>query len=259
MQFVVIAAPRTGSTHLTDFLRRQPRVHCHGEVFARSRVLYSVKGGRTSELDRDLLALRESDSEAFLDRIYAMDNGQKNVGFKIFQGHNDVALARLVEDPTVRKVLLNRRNMLAAYSSSLASKKTGVWGTKQRSDAVEKPKVRFRPDGFVKFHDRRVQFHLAWVTRIAQSGQQFHWIEYEDLNEPVKLASLLAFVGGNAAGYKSTEPVARRPATDVCARFENAGEVEAFLHRHGLMHWAFEAETALQLLGTPPAAEGKAA
>ena len=39
-KFVIIAAPRSGSTHLVNVLCRHPEVACHGEVFAKKRVLF---------------------------------------------------------------------------------------------------------------------------------------------------------------------------------------------------------------------------
>lgn len=221
-------------------------MYCHREVFAKNKVLFHGQSEERNRLNEELLTLRSQDSDAFLERIFAMNDGRDHVGFKIFQGQNDAVLARLLEDPAIGKIVLYRRNVLAAYSSALAAKETGVWGAKASTRLAKRPKVRFAAANFVKFHDRRVQFYRECAARIVAARQQFHWIEYESLNEPAKMLNLLAFIGVKAGKPKDAEFVERRPAINVCGRFENAAEAEAFLRDHGLAHWAYEGEALLK-------------
>jgi hypothetical protein len=42
----------------------------------------------------------------------------------------------------------------------------------------------------------------------------------------------------------------KQNSPDILSRFANAAEVEAFLRRNSLMHWAYEGETSIAPLST---------
>jgi len=240
-RFVIIAAPRTGSTHLVNLLGRQPDIFCHGEVFGKKRVLFRGRKNVDPGVSDELMALRQTDREVFLERIFGMNEGRQHTGFKIFQGHDDSALERLVNDHAVRKILLYRRNLLAAYASALAAKKTGVWGARAKS-TTGKQKVTFKANQFIRFHNRRTGFYAAQIGQITDTGQQCYWLDYEDINNPIRLRCLLLFIGAQHHLRSRSSTVERRSPNEICARFENAKEVETFLSRNRLMHWSYEGE-----------------
>jgi len=250
MRFVIIAAPRTGSTHLVNLLGRQPDIQCHGEVFGKKRVLYR---GRTSDrnkgLDDELFAHRATDWKSFLNRIYAMDRGRDHVGFKIFEQHGRHIVTHLVAEKPIKKIFLYRPNLLAAYASLLSAKTTGVWGSKQRSTAKPDQKPLFVAEDFERFHDRRVAFYQRHIKQAATSGQKTFAIDYDELNEPVRLMNLLAFIGASSRLTKRREEATRPPSKNILGRFENREEAERYLEEKSLMHWAYEGELSLEPLG----------
>ncbi len=259
MLFVILSAPRSGSTHLVNLLCRHPEVACHGEVFGKKRVLFWGAGAeRNKPLAEELFALRDADAEGFLERIFGLNMGRTHVGFKIFEEHGRQIIDRLIDDVGIKKIFLYRGNILAAYSSSVVAKATGVWGTRQRSMLPEGLRAKFVAKRFLKFHDRRVRFFRDTAGRTLSSGQQFYWLPYEQLNEPLCILNLLGFIGAqpqlNAPGL--LEP--KRSPTKVSERFENPEEVEAFLRERNLQHWIYEAEQTLEPFDVHEAAAGGA-
>lgn len=256
MRFVIVAAPRTGSTHLVTTLARQPDVLCHAEIFAHRVFFHGASNPRNQRLREELTALRSADYGGFIERIFAISEGRSHVGFKIFQGQNDAALRQLIDDASIRKVVLYRKNMLAAYASSVAAKKTGVWGKNAQSDDKSRSKIIFRADRFLRFHDRRVGFYAAQAKRLADTAQPFCWIDYEDLNEPLKIMNLLGFIGAETKLTRVNLGRTRRTPSSVCERFEDPAGVEAFLRQRNLMHWAHEGETSIAPMSAAPVAHG---
>ena len=72
MRFVIIASPRTGSTHLTSLLNEQDDIACHGEIFHPKKVFVRwPRQDKAPEAMAKLMKLREQDPQRFLDHISA--------------------------------------------------------------------------------------------------------------------------------------------------------------------------------------------
>jgi hypothetical protein len=145
---------------------------------------------------------------------------------------------------------------LAAYASLLAAKNTGVWGSKQRSTVKPDQKPLFVAEDFERFHDRRVAFYQRHIKQAATSGQKTFTIDYDELNEPVRLMNLLAFIGASSRLMKRTEEATRPPSKNILGRFENREEAERYLEEKNLMHWAYEGELSLEPLGRSAELDG---
>lgn len=70
MRFVIIASPRTGSSHLTTQLARAAEIWCHDEVFHKDGVFVRWPGAPDVKapegFERELRALRAVDPIDFL-------------------------------------------------------------------------------------------------------------------------------------------------------------------------------------------------
>src|SRR5204863_4584463 len=128
MAFVIIASPRTGSTHLTALLHKHSDIICHGELF-HPKMKNPLKRWQSSDQVpngvNEMVELRKSDPKKFLRLVFSNDHGGKHVGFKIFNGHNNEILDELIADTSVKKVVLFRPNLLAVYSSSQIAHRIG--------------------------------------------------------------------------------------------------------------------------------------
>jgi len=246
MRFVVIGSPRTGSSYLTQKLRRQADILCHGEVFHQRHVwVYWPKRDLTDAVRDELAELRRREPEALLERVFATDYGHACVGFKIFEGQCDPVLERLIGDASVRKVVLFRRNVLANYASAQAAGRSGSWSTTTTPADGSPPKVKFRTGRFVRFHNEYVGFYRRIIEDLNGKREPFYLVNYEDIDDPYLFACLVNFIGGDprAAGKSLRNQLQKQNASDILSRFSNPDEVVAFLTEHRLLHWAREPAT----------------
>jgi hypothetical protein len=244
MRFVIIAAPRTGSSQLTVRLREHPDVLCHGEVFHRKNLyVYWPKRDLTDDVKMELSALRQADPDALLERVLSANYGRSCVGFKIFFGQCDPVLDTILDDPAIRKVVLFRRNVLANYSSALAASRSGSWSTKEDLDPSSSHKVKFKAEQFIRFHNDYVGSFRNVIDRLNTGREPYHLIYYEDINDAHMFASLISFIGTDPRQSRKTERrhLKKQSSPDILSRFSNPDEVAAFVNRYRLTHWMYEA------------------
>jgi len=239
MRFVIIASPRTGSTHLTSLLNEQDGIACHGEIFHPKKVFVRwPRPDKAPEAMAKLMKLREQDPRRFLDHISANSGNCQHVGFKIFAGHNDAFLETLIADNAVRKIVLWRSNLLASYSSSLIRGQKGA-------ESSEPAQVRFDAAKFIAYGERHCAFYRRVFERLTTARQVFFIVNYEQINDPWLLASLVTFVGGDPAKLIARSRRDKLNTSAILSRFSNAGEVAEFLRNKGLTGWEHESPVSL--------------
>ena len=144
MRFVIICAARTGSSHLVSVLSGHPELLVNGNVFddkAEGRLyVFWQKEQLTPELKAELVDLRKRDPEAFLEQIFRTNHGRTHVGFKMFGGENDPMLDRIIDDASIKKIVLYRRNALANFSSALVARKTGKYSLREGKKIGDAPR-----------------------------------------------------------------------------------------------------------------------
>jgi len=178
-RFVIVSAPRTGSNWLCGGLNGHPEVLCHFELFHPERVY------AWWELQEELgdLAARNADPRGFLAEVWARNQGQRAVGFKIFPGHDRVALDTVVEDAGVRKILLERRNRIKTFVSEEVAAKTGVYQRLARfhGPPPPPPRIHVDPKQLEKYVERRRRFFADVEQRLTATGQSWLEMSYERL------------------------------------------------------------------------------
>jgi len=236
MHFVIIASPRTGSTHLTSLLNEQEGIACHGEIFHPKKVFVRWPGKhKTRHAMAALMKLREQDPQGFLDYISGNSGNCRLVGFKIFAGHNDAILDALIADNAVKKIVLWRPNLLASYSSSL------IRGH-NRTEPSESAQVRFDAERFAAYVERHGAFYRHVCDRLNAARQHFFVITYEQINDRWLLASLLNFIGGDSANLIVRSRKEKLNTAAIISRFSNSVEVVEFLRSRGLASWQYETQ-----------------
>jgi len=262
MRFVIIGSPRTGSSHLVNMLGAHPEVLCNGNIFHPKHVwVFWPDADLSRAVKAELREQREADPERLTERVFSTNYGRPHVGFKIFEGQNDRILSKLIEDDSVRKVVLYRKNVLASYASKLIARKTGEFDATDDKKPQEAPKVKFIAEKFMLFHNGYNKFYREVITHLVNARQNFHFINYEEINDPYLFGSLLNFIGANPLLGISKEDQykihMKQNSSNICSRFANHEEVEQFLRQQGLLHWAQEGETSLRYLdGAPPLSDG---
>ncbi|MDQ2762336.1 MAG: hypothetical protein M3Y22_02225 [Pseudomonadota bacterium] len=246
MRFVVIASARTGSSHLMTELARQPEIWSHGEIFHRKRVTVRLPGwpavGPPPEMEAELRASRAVDPEVFLETVYAMNFGRSYVGFKMFERHGLAMIDRLIDDRAIAKIVLYRANVLANYASKLVASEAGAWGVIEQERRAAVPPVTFEAKAFAAHHDTYMAFYAHTLARLNDSGQSYALVRYDELNSPLLMARVTAFLGVTSAPGPSPAPEPVRGSSDILSRFANPGAARHFLKLHGRSEWASEGE-----------------
>jgi LPS sulfotransferase NodH len=251
MAFVIIASPRTGSTHLTALLHRHSDIICHGEIF-HPQMKNPLKRWQSSESVpegvSEMVELRRSDPREFLRRVFRNDDGGKHVGFKIFNGHNNEILDELIADTSVKKIVLFRPNLLAVYSSSRIAHKIGERVIKTPRES--QPLVRFESKKFVKYCRKYTSFYRDVLQSLEGGRQPFHFLNYETINDPIFFAAVVAFIGADPAKATLQPASIKQNSSELLKRFCNPEEVEELLRSEGRLNWLYEGETSLTLFQT---------
>jgi hypothetical protein len=248
MRFAIIASPRTGSSHLTDLLNSRPDVLCNGEICHPKKVFVNWrKSDRTPEKLTELAALRTTDARQFLERIYEIDYDRPHVGFKILRGQQENVFSAIMDDRAIKKVVLFRRNVLANYSSRLIAKETGQYGLNSKKasrETGERVKILFNADKFITHRNRYESYYASVMNSLLESGQNFHLINYEEINNIYFFKSLLAYIGADLHGLSDEGKHIKQNPPNILSRFSNPDAVETFLRENDLAHWSFEGQVA---------------
>ena len=206
----------------------------------------------------ELRDLRSRDPQEFLTRVFEMDQGRPFCGFKIFVKQNDAILDQLLIDPSVRKVILFRTNLLANYASARAARGTGSW--KQNADNSDPAQklVRFDEADFLKCSDKYVGFYRRVIAELTRAREPFHMITYDAINDPMMFAGVINFIGADPNKPLNFDDQPRmqvkQGSPDILSRFANPKHVREYLVSHSLLHWCFEGETSLEFMSGGPGA-----
>lgn len=188
-RFVVLAWKRTGSNLLCGILYHHPEIIMHNELFNTIDIFTYypelLDPKRWSVLTRDLYPVE------FLHELWDSANGEaftkpkKAIGFKSFPEHwaavrNDKTFTRdILENHTVKKIVLKREDELAVYVSSQRADETGMYlGMCYPKDL----KVHVNPAFFQRFvNNYRSTFRNKYKSPMAKHDT--FYITYEQLVE----------------------------------------------------------------------------
>lgn len=199
--FLIAAVERTGSNLLAGMLDSHPEITCHHELFHSKDIYYSLS--HRPEMSRLFPIERRNENPGeFLDFIWNYDYKKNNraIGFKMFPGHNDALLDRLLHDPAVKKIILERTNALHLYTSLLISRKTGVYSllVKDNKKSPGPMKVEFDVNAFFEYDKRNRAFYNHVENTLKQTRQDFKRLQYETLLDESERIGLLEFLGVTA-------------------------------------------------------------
>ena len=240
IDFIVFAAPRTGSNHLVSLLNSHPNCTCHGEIF---RPLFKP----SSKIDK---ALKKWDGgkarfirpEKFISEIKSKSSKQTySFGYKLFLNHfmlisSDVFLK-------VDKVIyLSRENMLARYSSMLTAKVSGQGALKSK-DKPKNTKAIFVEEKFDRFVKKKYEEQITMEKLVAAFPKdKLMSIKYTDINHFGKQQAMLKVLGlQNDTKVELSSNLIKRNSDIITDRFSNKSEVLNYLERNPkYQHWVTE-------------------
>jgi hypothetical protein len=172
---------------------------CHHELFLPGSIHRSLSV-REGVLDMDLGRPedRDRDPVGFLRRVYTMNAGCRAVGFKLsLADPNRTAIAALVLNRSVHKIVVSRENWLQAYTSALIAEQTRQFLRFPDGSGVQHEgpvRVIVQPDQFFRFVRKRLFAYRTLRSMLRLTRQPFIEIEYREIQEPAKLRQVLAFL-----------------------------------------------------------------
>lgn len=235
VKFVILSAARSGTSLLTSTLSTHPDILCHGEIF-HPKYRQHLKGTFADMPDDEILALRED-----LDRFLPLVFGQPGVpvtGFKMWESQNPACCERLLADTSVRKIIYERENKLAQFSSGQLAKQTGVWNvaadnTRRKIAADPLP---FNPEAFARFLDKQQSIFQGYRDRAR--GEVLD-IGFNRIAEG-DFAPVLAFLGVDAMDLAPRTK--RLHSSDTLSRYDAAHHdtIRAVLKDMDRIEWLSE-------------------
>lgn len=232
VKFIVFATARSGSSFLTTSLRSHPDILCHGEVMHPRLFARHVRGSVGDMLEPEQI---NSDPVAFANTILSVSDNNKAVGFKIFPTHAPQSHDELLGDETIRKIILKRHNLLAAFSSLRLARATGRWNAKKEGVAP-KATVPFIHDEFETYR-QRVESYYRKIDDLC-AGPRID-LSYEDHILAQDVSSALDFLDVDRS-VEVSSPKKKLYGRGIAERFDNRSEVLDHLKAIGRSEWAYE-------------------
>ena len=259
-RFILFSMTRTGSSMVSARLSQHPEIVCYPAVFSPKG--FPTLGGESAEVaDANGHAARLSrmdpvwgDAEAraeryqdFLDDLELV-SPEPVMGIKHHLGMD--LTEQLIAQPGP-KIVLTRKNLLAAFSSGRLAKALGI-GAARPGDTIPDAKVRFDPEAFDTWSRRRSRRFGRWREQIEATGDPVLELDYTAARTEAGVAAMCQFLGKEPAAGEW--PTLKRHGSRTVDRFENPDDVLAHLKAIGQEDWAEEADTAPPALPLTPAA-----
>lgn len=189
-KFVIVSAPRTGSTLLVKTLNQVEGICCHGELLLPKHVrgledgfdTYSASPEQRQARASDLLEDRNSDPVGFVSR--ALESAESAVGLKVI--YEDLlkprwrdVLAWLLQQSDMHFIHLVRENTLRRYISEQVMLAGGAIHSDMGGGSTRKAQVKIDPAAF-ELRCKQIEAEAAAVIS-ALGAKPLQRIRYEDL------------------------------------------------------------------------------
>lgn len=231
---MIFSSARSGTSLVTATLDQHPDICCHAEIFHEKRENHIQKAFRDTH-DVDLLAQRPV---KLARTVLGWTPGPPVVGFKMWTWQAPAAARKLLKDAGVHKIIIERKNRLAAFSSVRLAFTTGTWNRWPGEGLPREapPLLPFDVDMFREFCDRQDKLFASY--REQARGPVLD-VVYADLPEP-GITAMQDFLG---VAPRDLNPRRLKLHPDnILSRFDPAAHaaIEAELARIGRPDWVRE-------------------
>ncbi|HEX3431266.1 MAG TPA: hypothetical protein VHT03_10300 [Rhizomicrobium sp.] len=232
---MVLSTARSGTSALLVALGSHPDVVMHGEIF-HEKIEWHINA---EFLASHNISGRETDPVGFVKEILAANFGRRIVGFKMWRPQSIEACDYVLENPEILKFILERKNRLAALSSSMLAKQTQIWNVRMSgplttSDAS--PKIGFRSHAFRRFLETHNQLFEYYRSHAKGTVVEISYADVAKLRIPEVLNAL------EIDGFPLQHKMQKLHPSDILSRFDPAVHdiIRAELARIGHPEWAVE-------------------
>ena len=181
-RFVILAAPRSGSNMLCCLLNSHPEILCHHELYNPQDIYYALNLRHTGFKLASCIRQRDEQPLKFLEKIWACNNHSKNVGFKMTHKQNLLVFNTLLNDRSIKKIVLLRNNKVKMHVSKLIAEQNGIWenyGQEPTNNIqVNIDLLDLQKDIFLN-----KVFYNEINKTLTQSNQTYLQVEYEKLQQ----------------------------------------------------------------------------
>lgn len=199
--FVILSAPRTGSTLLAERCDSHPLVTCYGELLNPDVVDWSHHDRPHSGWIR---RYRDQDRIRFLNALvwHRQPKDVHAVGFKLlyhqFLPHRATLVPYLLKQRRLRVILLRRQNLLANLVSAKVALCTGQYNVRDVQARPDLPQVTLKPDQCEDWF-KRIRLNETMLGALFREVPCLD-ITYEDLVRDVDAsdARICEFLGVDA-------------------------------------------------------------
>ena len=250
-RFILFSMTRTGSSMVSARLSQHPDLVCYPAVFSPKG--FPTLGVAPAEIPDEATGLaarlgrmdpiwRDAESRAeryqnFLDELELV-SPESVMGIK---HHLGMPLTERLIAERCPKIVLTRKNLLAAFSSGRLAKALGIGAAKQ-GDTIPNAKVPFDPEAFDTWRRRRGNRFARWREQIAATGDPVLELDYTAARTEEGVAAMCRFLGMEPA--PGEWPTLKRHGSRTVDRFENPDVALAHLKAIGHEEWAEEPDSA---------------
>ena len=191
-----------------------------------------------SSLSESDLSSRIEHPKTFVNKVFELSVPVSRTGFKLMLDQSPCYRDEIIGDPSWKKVLLYRDNVLASFSSELIAKATGI-GRAHDQTSLSPTTVQFCAYQFNVYRERRRRLYEQVRTALNVSRSEYFEIEYLDIVERDVQHDLFDFLGITPPDHVKISDVKRNPP-DIAGRFSNKEYVLEYLQMIAKESWVRE-------------------
>lgn len=182
--FIILAAPRSGTTAFVDYLNCHPRIRCRGEILNDDYLCY----GQPRNMDTARLKLHV---ESFFVKPAGMLAGAKFLTYQFDE--MQIRLADVLQTlHRPRVIVLYRQQILDQFASLKLAERTGIWHSNK---PVQGKSIWLDPQEFAGFAERE---RRMWRDNLAAlEHSDVHFVTCEQLHaQPLEtMRGVFVFLG----------------------------------------------------------------
>ena len=227
---------------MCTLLNSHPQVLCHHELFNPHGVFYALDY-RDGSLHLGSEVERDREPFEFLRRLWGNTKGASCVGFKMTRGQNDTVMKSLIEDSTVLKVILHRKNRLKTFVSELIARQTDQWEVYAGDELVtDAPKLSVDVESLKAHCDLNERFYEDIQHSLQTKQQPFIEMVYENIFSRSEHVRLLEFLGLEATQVGLAQSSIKQNDSDLSTLIENFQELELALQGSEYLEELYDCE-----------------
>ncbi|QDP01793.1 hypothetical protein [Thalassotalea sp. PS06] len=233
--FVIFGAMRSGSNLLQEKLNYFDDLLCLGELYNPSFVgvdrphinKFSYAGyGRN---DPDSRKKRQQDPFLLIQKVQEQAKKEGKIpGFRLFDGHNKDVRRVLLNNPRVRKVLL-QRNLVDSFISLELARESGQW-VKRDEKAPKVTQVHFDIDEFEQYVAKTQRYFSAVKQRLDETNQPYKLIDYQDVLDDQSVEDIARFVGSKQSMQQQQTTLRKQNKGSIEDKVINFDQVKDYLN-----------------------------